>query len=221
VTKAILGLGVLALGVLLTVDNLGIMDIEYVFDYWPVLLILLGLAHIVQPGRDRRLGAGLLWVIVGTLILLNTLNFWTFNVWDLWPLLLVLFGTQMLWRALTRSRRQVDLEDSSFFDATAVMSGVQRHISCDDFQGGDATALLGGCEIDLSECGSAGGPAEIHVFAFWGGVEVRVPKDWVVQARGTAIMGGFEDTTRGPLSPGGKVLTVRGLAIIGGVEIKN
>ncbi len=221
VGKAILGLGVLAMGILLTLDNLDIMNVEHLFDYWPVLLIMLGLAHIIQPGRDRRLGAGLLWLVIGSLLLLNSLDLWAFNVWDLWPLLLVLFGVQMLWRALTRGRRQIDLEDSAFFDATAVMGGVQRHISCDEFQGGDATALLGGCEIDLTDCGSTGGPAEIHTFAFWGGVELKVPDDWEVHVRGTAIMGAFEDKTRGPASQGGKVLIVRGFAIMGGVEIKN
>ena len=221
VTKAILGFGVLALGVLLTLDNLGLMEIDHLFDYWPVLLIMLGLGHILQPGRDRRLGAGLLWLVIGSMLLLNTLDLWAFNVWDLWPLLLVLFGVQMLWRAVTRGRTRVDPEDSAFFDATAVMGGVQRHISCDDFQGGDATALLGGCEIDLSDCGSTGEPAEIHTFAFWGGVELRVPEDWEVQVRGTAIMGAFEDKTRGPAVRAGKVLIVRGFAIMGGVEIKN
>ena len=221
VGKAILGLGVLAIGILLTLDNLDIMDVENLFDYWPALLILLGLSHLIQPGRDRRLGAGLLWLVVGTLLLLNTMDFWTFNVWELWPLLLVLLGAQLLWRAITRGRRQVDPESASFFDATAVMGGVQRHIACDDFQGGDATAMLGGCEIDLSDCGSAGEPAEIHTFAFWGGVELRVPDDWEVQVRGTAIMGAFEDKTRGLASQGGKVLIVRGFAIMGGVEIKH
>ena len=221
VGKAILGLGVLAIGVLLTLGNLEIVNVEHLFDYWPVLLILLGLAHLIQPGRDRRLGAGLLWLIVGTLLLLNSLDFWTFNIWDLWPLLLVLLGAQLLWRAMTRGRRQVDPESSSFFDATAVMGGVERHIACDDFQGGDATAMLGGCEIDLTECGSEGRPAEIHIFAFWGGVDIRVPRDWEVQVRGTAIMGAFEDKTRGPVTQARKVLIVRGLAIMGGAEIKN
>lgn len=219
--KVVLGLGVLALGVLLTLDNLDIMNVEHLFSYWPVLLIMLGLAHLIQSGRDRRLGAGLLWLVIGVLLLLHTLSIWAFNVWSLWPLLLVLLGAQLLWRALTRGRGQIDPESASFFDATAVMGGVQRHIACDDFQGGDAMAMLGGCEIDLSDCGSAGEPAEIHAFAFWGGVELKVPEDWEVQVRGTAIMGAFEDKTHGAAAQTKKVLIVRGFAIMGGVEIKN
>ena len=219
--KAILGLGVLALGVLLTLDNLNIMNVEHLFDYWPVLLIMLGLAHIIQPGRGRRIGSGLIWLVIGTLLLLNTLDLWGFNVWELWPLLLVLLGVKMLWRAFFRGRSRVDRDSANFFEATAVLAGDQRRISCDDFQGGDATALLGGCEIDLTDCGSAGEPAEIHIFAFWGGIELRVPKDWEVQVRGTAIMGSFEDKTQRRAAETTKVLIVRGLAIMGGVEIKN
>jgi len=39
------------------------------------------------------------------------------------------------------------------------------------------------------------GPAVLDVFAFWGGVEVRVPRDWTVVMKGTPILGGFTDKT--------------------------
>jgi hypothetical protein len=53
-----------------------------------------------------------------------------------------------------------------------------------------------------------------------GGVEVRVPEDWTVETRGMAVLGGFEDKTRRPLDDRRK-LVVTGLAVLGGVEVKN
>ena len=58
-------------------------------------------------------------------------------------------------------------------------------------------------------------------FAFWGGIEIRVPEDWEVQVKGTAILGGYGDETRTIEGDGRKVLVVTGTAIMGGVEIKN
>jgi hypothetical protein len=62
--------------------------------------------------------------------------------------------------------------------------------------------------------------AVFDAFAMWGGVEVKVPEDWAVENRGVAILGGFVDSTRRPADPKGR-LVLTGLAVMGGVEVKN
>ena len=64
-------------------------------------------------------------------------------------------------------------------------------------------------------------PAIIDVFVMWGGVEVRVPDDWTVDLQGTPMLAGFVDKTRPPALATEKRLVIRGLALMGGVEIKN
>jgi hypothetical protein len=120
-----------------------------------------------------------------------------------------------------RQRGKKIADDSGVFEATAILGGSSRRLSAANFQGGDATAIMGGCEIDLRDCGSEGGPAEIDTFAFWGGVEIKVPDDWEVQVKGLAILGGYGDETRTIEGDGHKVLVVTGMAIMGGVDIKN
>ena len=220
VGTAILGLGVVAAGIILTLDNLGMIRGEDLFSYWPLLVILVGVSHLVRPLGSRRIGTGLVWITAGGLLLLSNLGYLTFDVWDLWPLLLVIIGGSLMLRPIRRRMSGVD-DSSAVFDATAILGGVHRRISAEDFQGGDATAILGGCEIDLRDSGAAGGPAEINAVAFWGGVEIRVPQDWEVRVRGTAILGGFEDKTRSIEGEGRKILVVRGIAIMGAVEISN
>jgi hypothetical protein len=66
----------------------------------------------------------------------------------------------------------------------------------------------------------AGDEAVLDVFVFWGGIEVKVPEDWEVVSRGLAILAGFVDNTRHPPSAQ-KRLVVTGMAIMGGVEVKN
>ena len=79
---------------------------------------------------------------------------------------------------------------------------------------------MGGCEIDLRNA-EINGDAAIDVFAMWGGIEIRVPENWTVIGRVTPLMGGFEDHTRAPQAASAHRLIVRGMVIMGGVEIKN
>jgi predicted membrane protein len=218
--SAVVGFGVLAAGIILTLDNLGVIEGEDYLSYWPLLLIVVGISHLVRPPGSRRLVGGVVWIAVGVTILLSNLGFILFDIWDLWPILLIVLGFSLISKPFRR--RQISIDDAGgVFDVTAILGGVTRRISSDDFQGGDAMAFLGGCELDLRDSASEGGPAEIHAVAFWGGVEIRVPQDWEVQVRGTAILGAFDDKTRAVEGEGRKVLVVSGVAMMGSVEISN
>jgi predicted membrane protein len=217
---AILGIGVLAVGAILLLDNFGVMEAENLFAYWPVLFILVGVSHFVRPEGSRRYLAGSIFIAVGLIILLSNLGMISFGIWDLWPVILVIVGLSLILKPFRR--RGVSIaDDAGVFEATAILGGASRRISAANFQGGEATAIMGGCEIDLRDCGSEGGPAEIDIFAFWGGIEIRVPDDWEVQVKGLAILGGYGDETRTIEGEGRKVLVITGTAIMGGVEIKN
>jgi hypothetical protein len=220
VGSAIVGIGVLAVGAVLLLDNFGLVEGEDLFQYWPVLLVLIGVSHLVRPRGSRCLFSGLIWIAIGAVILLSNLGYIGFEIWDLWPVALVIAGANLILRPFRRGRVVIG-EDTGVFEATAILGGASRKIAAADFQGGDATAIMGGCEIDLRDCGSEGGPAEINTFAFWGGIEIRVPDDWEVQVKGLAILGGFGDETRTAEGEGRKILIVSGTAIMGGVDVKN
>ena len=99
------------------------------------------------------------------------------------------------------------------------MGGYRRMNNSKDFKGGELTAIMGGLEIDLREA-SLKGDAVIDIFALMGGVEMRVPEDWLVIIEGFPFMGGFEDKTRPP-KESTKHLIIKGTAMMGGIEIKN
>jgi predicted membrane protein len=100
----------------------------------------------------------------------------------------------------------------------ALMSGVTRKFK-GVFRGGQLTAIMGGLELDLRGA-QVQDVAIIDTLAFWGGIEIFVPEDWSVVNEGFAFMGGFDDQTHSQ-PPGNRPhLIVRGLALMGGVEIK-
>ena len=104
----------------------------------------------------------------------------------------------------------------------AVFGGVERHISAQDFRGAQCTAVFGACKIDLRDAQMLGKEATLETYAVFGGVEIRVPDDWEVVNRSTAIFGGIGDERRhSPTGPDTKTLILEGAAVFGGVQIKN
>jgi predicted membrane protein len=224
-----LGLVVLAIGIILTLGNLDIIRVRDVFYYWPVLFIIYGLVRLLQPeDRSGRI-LGVIAIFIGTALLLDRLYLLPFSLWAYWPIIIVFIGASIIWRAF--ERREVPIsrladgtslpDGNSTVRAFAFMGGIKRNINSRDFRGGELTAVMGGCEIDLRNASIESGDAIIDVFAFWGGVEIRVPMDWTVIVDATPLLGGFDDKTRPPETPSKKRLVLKGYAIMGGVEISN
>jgi hypothetical protein len=104
----------------------------------------------------------------------------------------------------------------------AMMSGVRRQVT-GAFSGAEATAIMGGVELDLRYSAMDADEVFIDTFALWGGIEIWVPPSWEIVSQGLPLMGAFEDKTHVTTHGGNKQprLIVRGVAIMGGVEIKN
>jgi len=218
--QLLMGLIIIAVGALFTLDNLGLVEAHRYLRYWPAALILAGVLKIWQSRGGAGAFGGLLFIVAGLWLLGSTFHVVTINFFDLWPLLLVLFGASLVWRGLGGGRARAATDGHSTVSALAVLGGVHRGNNSRAFRGGDLTAVLGGCEIDLRQA-AIDGEAVIDVFAMWGGIEIKVPEDWTVASRVVPILGGFEDKTRPQRGAANHRLIVRGFVIMGGVEVKS
>jgi predicted membrane protein len=81
--------------------------------------------------------------------------------------------------------------------------------------------MMGGVELDLRGAVMAGNEARISVTAFMGGIEIRIPQAWSLDVRISPFMGGVEDKTFQPQTPGAPVLILTGSVFMGGVEVSN
>jgi hypothetical protein len=61
----------------------------------------------------------------------------------------------------------------------------------------------------------------LDVLVCWGGVDIKVPDTWGVQNQATVMLGGVEDRSKVPPADARDILIIRGLVIMGGIEIKN
>ena len=215
------GLIVSAVGILLTLDNLDLIDASRYLRYWPGALIALGLLKI-SHARDGMGGsfAGFLFTLAGTWLLLEQTELVRLSFWDMWPILLVFFGGFLVWQGMSGPRRRRSGDSNAIVSAMAVLGGVARGNNSPAFRGGELTAVMGGCELDLRHA-SIDGEAVIDIFALWGGIEIRVPEEWTVVSQVSPLLGGVDDKTRPRQGASRHRLVLRGFVVMAGVEIKN
>src|SRR5258708_3151103 len=95
--RLVIGSIVLVLGILFLLENLGIVYVARLWEFWPVILIGVGIARIVEGrGLHTRL-LGAMVAAIGLLFLANNLGYLPWNLWRLlWPLLLIFWGIVIL-----------------------------------------------------------------------------------------------------------------------------
>lgn len=186
--QLLMGLVIIAVGVLFTLDNLGMLEAQEYLRYWPAGLVAIGGLKLWQARGDGGMLAGLLFVLAGTWLLLESFAVITVSFWELWPVLLVAFGVSLVWRGFHGRRERVGTDADATVNSLAVLGRISRGNNSRAFRGGDLTAVLGGCEIDLRQS-AIDGEAVLDVFAMWGGIEIRVPEDWRLGAHGPGESG--------------------------------
>jgi predicted membrane protein len=221
--RLFVGMVVIALGLLALLDNLGVLDIGGVWSLWPLLLVAFGLARMLRPAGQPGRWMGLIFFLFGSWLLLQHLGLAPVRLGVVfWPLLILLLGVRLVWGAVARGALKGPPPDArARLSAFAMLGGSEHKSNAADFQGGDVTAILGGCKIDLRQASVRTGPAVLDVFAMWGGIEILVPADWGVSVQGMPIMGAFEDKTTPPREGSEPRLIIKGVVLMGGVEIKN
>jgi predicted membrane protein len=226
--RLVLGVTIALVGVVLLLDRLGLVDAGFVLRLWPIGIFGAGAVIYAQAqNRGGSVNGGIL-MFVGAWLLLNSLGITRVGFWDLfWPLVLITIGT-MLIRQNTRRSAANPLGGADRITVFAVLSGVKRMSNSTRFRGGDVTAFMGGGQIDLRQAIiPPGEEAVIDVLAVMGGCEIVAPPTWNISTPIVPIMGGVEDKRLPPL-PGATDaslpaprLVIRGLVLMGGLEIKS
>ena len=273
--QLVFGLLIVFVGIVFTLDELGVAGATNYLRYWPTALIIIGILKLLQARDGGGAFVGLLLTLVGSWLQAEELNLIRISLRDVWPIGLVLFGGYLVWQGLqtrhasaapsapsfpppleplppidggfssggwepaqnstssassapkpppantfTDSGPRRSGHDNSSMSVVAIMAGVTRGNNSSRFRRADLLAFMGGCEIDLRKA-AINGEAVIDIFCLWCGIEIRVPEDWTVVSHLVPIMGGVEDKTRPPQAATSHRLTLRGMALMGGVEIKN
>jgi hypothetical protein len=97
------GLIIVALGVALLLDRAGVIDAFGRSNFWPFVIICVGLVKLAnRPEHGPRQGGW--WVFIGVWMLLNDMRLLRFR--DSWPLFLVAIGISIVWNSIVPQRRR-------------------------------------------------------------------------------------------------------------------
>jgi predicted membrane protein len=242
--KIVIGLLIIAAGTLLLLNRLGIGSDYNVGDYWPVILIVIGLGKIVQPKEYRQLYWGFIIMAVGALFLLNNLGYIHFWFNDLWPIVLILLGIEILrcgffkhtinlkccfhdkkkhfhnlhqsWKGISNSNNV----DNDYVDISVTLGGGEYQFTNKQLKGGSVSTIMGECELDFRNADMEKEEMVLDVSAIMGEVEIRVPSHWEVIMQGSPVLGSVEDKTTKP-GNAAKKLIIKGSAVMGSVKVTN
>jgi predicted membrane protein len=229
----VLGIIVLLLGILFLLENLGMFHVGNLWSYWPVILIGIGFARILDSDRMHGKLWGATIIGAGAVLLANSLHYLPWNLWRLfWPASLIVWGIALLMKGFGRRSRVISIPavegdipiSNDKLREDVVFGGINRKVQARDFQGGKINAVFGGIEIDLRGSTTTKEEIKLEVNAVFGGVELTVPDSWEVIVQGSGFLGGYEDKTRPlPVSGSGKQprLIIHGGAVFGGVTVRN
>lgn len=214
--RAYFGIVVVAVGTLLLLDNLEVLDSgDIIGTWWPVAIIfgavlsyLANRRHVVMP---------LILALAGTAILLTTTGV-VDSLELVVPLLIIVVGLFLIFgRRIGSNQGELGNRVSSF----NLFSGSEVASNSTSFEGGTVGAVFGGAEIDLRHAGLAS-EATLDVFVAFGGVEVYVPRGWRVDISGFPLFGGFDNATvKEPLPADAPLLRVDATVLFGGLDVRH
>jgi cell wall-active antibiotic response 4TMS protein YvqF len=226
-TGLVPGLIIVSLGILFLLNNLEIVKVWDWWQLWPVVVIAIGATRLVDSPSPNQKAGGAVMILVGGAFLASNFGWFSPRARDLWPIALIGAGLVMLFDRLGQldgdQARWRIAEPKGQPDGIAVFGGFKRAFTTDDYRGGDYVAIFGGGDINLRQAGIQADAAVITVTAIFGGLTIKVPPHWLIVNELVGIFGGHEDKTvqPSPDAPGVKRLIVRGVAMFGGVTIKN
>ena len=202
---------------------------------WPMIFIVIGIASFSR----HNILVSIFWLILGLFFLIPRIaaafpdSFSAINgdfAYTYWPLLLILLGLCLILKIFIgknhRSGRHRHFNADSIeggngrIEKKVVFGGSESIFLDPVFHGGVISATFGGVVLDLRRTTLPEGETYLDIEATFGGVELYIPGDWVVETKFQTVLGGVEDK-RFILQPLDytRKLILRGDLTFGGCEI--
>jgi Domain of unknown function (DUF5668)/Cell wall-active antibiotics response 4TMS YvqF len=209
------GGALIVVGIVLLLDQMGIIS----FNFWALIFGAFGLVRLLQASDTTGRLWGILLIAVGVGFELSHLGYLDMRLDRTWPVFVILAGLILIWRAYQQPSESGGIL-SPHLNVFSILGGGEYRIRAKNFRGGDLVAFMGGFDVNLKDADIENSEATITVNCLMGGGVIRVPETWAVSMRVAAFMGGHSLKAREGPQPT-KTLIVKGVAIMGGVEVRN
>ncbi len=224
--KMILGLALIAAGVLWILNIAGVVNINCSTQGWWALFVIVPCLYGLFTDKDKV--GSCIGIGVGVLLLLAARGVITWDMmWQIALALLVVgFGVRLLlfktWgnhcevsdlKTVSRDGKDIHCIDYSFGKQCLSFAGQK-------FEGADVQSSFGGLTLDLYGAEIAE-DAFIDLNVGFSGVTIIVPEGLAVRVAVNSGFGGVTDNRRDKTATGTPMLLLTGKVGFGGVEIRN
>lgn len=217
------GLVLIALGVILGINALGIAQIDIFFPGWWTLFIIVPCTISLFTDDDKV--GDLIGIGLGVALMLASLDVIDFSmVWKLvLPAALVLIGLSIIFKDVVKKKVIDGLErvEGSYKGKQYVstFAGQNLNFAGEKFEGCKLEAIFGGIKCDLRET-KITDDVMIKANAIFGGVTILAPEDVNVEVISNSIFGGTSNKHEVKAKEGQKTIYVDANSVFGGVDIK-
>lgn len=224
-TSILWGCVLVALGVILGINALGIAQINIFFPGWWTLFIIVPCA-ISLFGNDTDKTGDLIGILIGVCLLLACQGAIAFSVlWKLLvPAILIIIGLSIIFKDAISGKVKKEVKKlrgkTSDKEYCATFSGQNIDFAKEKFEGCRLEAVFGGIKCDLREA-KIEDDVLIRASAIFGGVTIYVSEDVNVQVISSAMFGGTTNKhSKRVQDEAKKTVFVEATSIFGGVEVK-
>lgn len=221
-SRVLWGIVLIAAGVILALNALGVADINIFFDGWWTLFIIVPCGIGLFTEREKT--GNLIGVLIGVLLLLCCWDIISFTMlWKLFiPVIIVIIGLKLVFTGLFGNKanelmKKLRQEGKEPKSGCAIFSGCDINYDGEVFEGAELTAVFGSVQCDLRNA-FVDQDCAIQVTAVFGGIDILVPDNINVKVSSTAIFGGVSNKTK--VQHNAPTLYVSGTCIFGGVDIQ-
>lgn len=190
ISDIVLGVILIAVGIIFLGNEFGFWNIELFFDGWWTLIIIIPSAlGLFQHGSKLSSALGLL---IGLLLLLASRNeiSWSSVGKIFLPSLLILVGLSVIFKKNFNKGKINNKDNKSSY--IAIFSGTEDNISNETFLGTNITAIFGGVELNLKNA-IITEDIVINCTTVFGGIDITLPDNVKVKTSGVPIFGGIEN----------------------------
>ena len=219
----ILGIILIALGIIFGGNALNLFSINVFFNGWWTLFIIIPCLIGLITDEDKM--GSLIGILIGVALLLGARDIVAYDLlWKLAvPVILVIIGLSIIFKDTCNKKINDKIKkinngknEENIF---AAFSGQDVNFNKKEFNGKDLTAVFGGIKCDLSSS-ILKNDVVINANAIFGGIDIIVPKDVNVVIKSTSIFGGTGDKRTDKTETKNPTIYINATCLFGGVDVK-
>lgn len=227
--RYLIGIGIIAIGIVVLLNNFGVtrVSLGYLINLlWPILLAVVGINFIINRHGMSGMVTGGILICLGVVFLGRNAGLFNFDMnyfWrGFWPVVIILIGISLL-----------DKNQHYSSGHMAIMGSLEKNNEGWELKSGEYTAIMGGVELDIRKASFSESQVSLVLTSIMGGITLIVPEDVTITCKGTSILGGIDILGKGSGGIIGntsiqigdsqstsKTLQLNCTCIMGGIEIK-